>query len=105
MTKTFFHRETGNPCVFDNDANLSDWPEFQEFPIPKVVGQEDIILTRAAALQISDWMAASDRVMTEEQRTYRQALRDITDQTAFIEGRYGDVVFPTKPVDPGFGGR
>lgn len=103
MTKTFFHRETGNPCVFENDANIEDWPDFQEFPLPKEVTRAVVMATRNHALKVSDWMAVSDRTMTQEQIDYRQALRDITSQTAFAEGRYDDIEWPTKPIDPGLG--
>lgn len=101
MTKTFFHRETGNPCVFDDDANLADWPDFQEFPHPKVMTLGDVIYGRHLALEKSDWMAISDRTMTQDQRDYRQALRDIPSQTAFIEKRYDDIVWPEKPANIG----
>jgi hypothetical protein len=103
MTKTFFHRETNNPCIFDDDASIEDWPDFQEFPLPKEVTRADVIMTRNHALKVSDWMAVSDRTMTQEQIDYRQALRDITSQTAFTEGRYNDIQWPTKPIDPGLG--
>jgi len=41
----------------------------------------------------TDWMALSDVSMPEEWKTYRQELRDISDQ----EGFPFDIVFPTKP--------
>ena len=41
----------------------------------------------------TDWMALSDNTMTPEWASYRQALRDITDQTGFPYS----VVWPTKP--------
>ena len=104
MTKTFFHRETGNPCVFDADANVADWPDFQEFPLSKAVNQGEVHGIRNHALQVSDWMAVADRTMTQEQRDYRQALRDITSQTAYINGDYNDIVWPEKPVNPGLFG-
>lgn len=100
MTKTWFHRETGNPCVFDDDAVLDDWPDFQEFPLPKEMNAADVLTIREHALKVSDWMAVSDRTMTDEERTYRQALRDIPQQTAFTEGRYDDIVWPEKPIEP-----
>ena len=103
MVKTFFHRETGNACVFDDDASLSDWPDFQEFPLSEEVTRSEALNTRRNALKASDWMAATDRTMTQEQRDYRQALRNIPEQTAFIEERYDDIVWPVKPVDPGNG--
>ncbi len=101
MTKTFFHRTTGNPCVFEDDARLEDWPDFQEFPLPEEVTRGSVLGIRKRALEVSDWMAMSDRTMTQEQRDYRQALRDITEQAAFIEGRYDEIEWPTKPSDTG----
>ena len=41
----------------------------------------------------TDWWANSDVTMTDEQRAYRQALRDITLQ----EGFPTNIVWPTKP--------
>lgn len=99
MTKTFFHRETGNACVFEDSANLADWPDFQEFPLPTVLTRAQIVVTRNLALQDSDWMAVQDRTMTQEQTDYRAALRGIPQQTAFQEGRYEDIVWPEKLVD------
>ena len=40
-----------------------------------------------------DWWASSDLTMTDAQTTYRQALRDITDNTTSLD----DVTWPTKP--------
>lgn len=41
----------------------------------------------------SDWMGNSDVTMSAEWKTYRQALRDITESYTSIY----DVVWPTKP--------
>ena len=41
----------------------------------------------------SDWMANSDVTMSDEWKTYRQALRDITESYTSIY----DVVWPIKP--------
>ena len=41
----------------------------------------------------TDWTANSDVTMSVEMTTYRQALRDITNQADFPEV----VTFPTKP--------
>jgi len=41
----------------------------------------------------TDVWALSDRTMTTEQTAYRQALRDITDQSGFPI----DITWPTKP--------
>jgi|TARA_R110002153_G_C13213917_1_gene488124 hypothetical protein len=49
---------------------------------------------RNRLLAKTDWMGNSDVVMSENQRLYRQALRDITDNYTSLE----DVVWPVKPV-------
>lgn len=41
----------------------------------------------------TDWWASSDLTMTDEQKAYRQALRDITETYTSLD----DVVWPTKP--------
>ena len=58
-----------------------------------LVTPETVRQHRDAQLALTDWMANSDVVMSEEMRAYRQALRDVTDQTGFPE----NVIWPTKP--------
>lgn len=41
----------------------------------------------------SDWMACSDVTMSDEWRTYRQALRDVPSQEGFPDS----VAWPTQP--------
>jgi len=48
---------------------------------------------RNRRLAETDWWASSDLTMTTEQTTYRQALRDITDNATSLD----DVTWPTKP--------
>lgn len=48
---------------------------------------------RNTLLSETDWMANSDVTMSDEWRTYRQALRDIPTQ----EGFPNSVTWPTKP--------
>jgi len=48
---------------------------------------------RETKLKESDWMALSDVTMTAEWSTYRQALRDIPEQTGFPH----TVTWPTEP--------
>ena len=48
---------------------------------------------RNTLLAETDWWANSDVTMTDEQRAYRQALRDIPQQ----EGFPTNIVWPTKP--------
>tara|TARA_Y100000996_G_C22481117_1_gene626210 strand:- start:301 stop:561 length:261 start_codon:yes stop_codon:yes gene_type:complete len=47
---------------------------------------------RNGLLTETDWMASSDYTMSDEWKTYRQALRDLPSQSGFP-----DVDFPTKP--------
>jgi hypothetical protein len=51
---------------------------------------------RNKLLSDTDYLALSDNTMTEEVRTYRQALRDITEGLTTKE-QVEAVVFPTKP--------
>ena len=48
---------------------------------------------RDRKLADTDWWATSDRTMTDDQTTYRQALRDIPANYSSLD----DVVWPTKP--------
>lgn len=55
--------------------------------------QDAVRNKRNHLLSDTDWMALSDNTMTPEWASYRQALRDITDQ----EGFPFSVEWPTKP--------
>jgi len=82
MTKVWYNKTTGNGAVFDDDANLSDWPDFQETkPLPT---EAEVRAERDELLAASDSMALADRI-TDEWRTYRQALRDVPSQEFFPE--------------------
>jgi hypothetical protein len=48
---------------------------------------------RDEKLSETDWWMMPDRTATDEQRAYRQSLRDITDTYTSIE----EVVWPEKP--------
>ena len=48
---------------------------------------------RNAKLAETDWMANSDVTMSDAWKTYRQALRDITDSATSLD----DVTWPEKP--------
>jgi hypothetical protein len=47
-------------------------------------------------LKETDWMANSDITMSDDWKTYRQKLRDLTNGLTTVE-EVNDVVFPTKP--------
>lgn len=46
---------------------------------------------RNQLLQKTDWWAVQDRTMTQAERDYRQALRDITENYSTLD----EAVFPT----------
>ena len=51
---------------------------------------------RNKLLAETDYLALADNTMTEEVKTYRQALRDITEGLSTVE-EVNAVVFPVKP--------
>jgi len=53
----------------------------------------DIRQQRNKLLFESDWMAVSDRTMSEAEKEYRQELRNLPNQFA----NPNDVIFPAKP--------
>jgi hypothetical protein len=66
--------------------------------IPQVeldIAMETLRAKRNKLLADTDYLALSDNTMTEEDRTYRQALRDITEGLTTKE-QVEAVVFPTK---------
>ena len=56
-------------------------------------GMKFLRAKRDSLLSESDWMANSDVTMSDAWKTYRQALRDITDSATSLD----DVTWPTKP--------
>ena len=52
---------------------------------------------RNRLLKETDWTSNSDVTMSSAMTTYRQALRDITNELTTVE-QIEAVVFPTKPV-------
>jgi hypothetical protein len=92
MSKIWYHKTTGHGAVFDDDASLADWPDFQETqPDMAAINSVKVRSERDALLAASDSMALADRI-TDEWRTYRQALRDLPEAEGFP-----DVAFPTPP--------
>jgi hypothetical protein len=92
--------------VSGNDINTIVW-ENGTPPIPKEqilaiipqveldIAMETLRAKRNKLLADTDYLALSDNTMTEEARTYRQALRDITEGLTTKE-QVEAVVFPTK---------
>ena len=54
---------------------------------------EEVREERNQLLSQTDWMAGSDVTMSTAWRTYRQALRDVPEQSGFPN----DITWPTKP--------
>ena len=93
--------------ISGNDINSITW-ENGTPPIPKEqilaiipqveldMAMETLRAKRNKLLSDTDYLALSDNTMTEEARTYRQALRDITEGLTTKE-QVEAVVFPTKP--------
>ena len=57
---------------------------------------ENLRFNRNVFLNETDWMANSDVTMSDEWKTYRQDLRDITNGLTTVE-QVEAVEFPTKP--------
>ena len=82
---------TGDPKVpLKGDLFLTIADDAVQFTAMKM---DNLRQSRNLKLTESDWMGNSDVVMTENQRLYRQALRDVTNNYTSLE----DVVWPTKP--------
>ena len=91
MTKIWYNKTTGDGAVFDDDASLADWPDFQADPVAASATQ--VRAQRDKMLAASDPMALADRI-TDSWRTYRQTLRDIPAQSGFPNS----VTWPTEPT-------
>lgn len=91
MSKTWYNKTTGHGAVFDDAEDMSNWPDFQETQPIIMLTTEQVRAKRDELLAASDSMALADRI-TDEWRTYRQALRDLPQADGFP-----DVAFPTPP--------
>jgi len=89
MSKIWYHKTTGDGAVFENAEDMSNWPDFQADPVAATATQ--VRAKRDELLAASDTMALADRI-TDEWRTYRQALRDLPAAEGFP-----DVTFPVAP--------
>jgi hypothetical protein len=90
-TGTKVNLQTGKVETFNITNSEMSWR-------PSVDQQKAEALTmlrqeRDAKLEETDYFALSDVTMSNEIKTYRQALRDITTSATSLE----DVTWPTKP--------
>jgi len=90
MSKIFYNKTTGSGAVFDDSANIADWPNFQADQV--VASTLQVRAQRDALLSASDYMALADRI-TSDWTTYRQALRDVPAQAGFPT----NITWPTEP--------
>ena len=68
-----------------------------QFPIVELdMAMENLRTKRNKLLSDTDYFALADNTMTEEVKTYRQALRDITENLTTVE-QVKAVVLPIKP--------
>jgi hypothetical protein len=89
MSKIWYNKTTGDGGLFEDAEDMSNWPDFQSDPVAATSTQ--VRARRDELLAASDHMALADRI-TDEWRTYRQALRDLPEQDGFP-----DVTFPVAP--------
>ena len=68
-----------------------------QFPIVEFdMAMEDLRNKRNKLLQDTDHYALSDQTLSDDMRTYRQSLRDITNSLTTVED-VNSVTWPTKP--------
>ena len=87
MTRVWYHKINGQAAVFGINEDMSSWPDYQEVnpnPPASITKEQQARITRDFLLAASDTMALVDRV-TDEWKTYRQALRDLPAQEFFPE--------------------
>ena len=98
FTKVIGTTEDGSAIESDNSA---DWPEGLNWDAVKtkldeLIAAEPMKLLREERnrrLAETDWWAVKDRTMTQAQKDYRTALRDIPDTFSSLD----TVVWPDKP--------
>ena len=93
--------------VSGNDVNNIEWhngttpiskADIQaQFPIVEFdMAMADLRAKRNKLLQDTDHYALSDQTLSDDMRTYRQSLRDITNGLTTVED-VNSVTWPTKP--------
>ena len=93
--------------VSDNDINTIEWhngttpisvADIQaQLPIVEFdIAMENLRLTRNKLLQDTDHYALSDQTLSDDMRTYRQSLRDITNGVT-TQAHIDAISWPNKP--------
>ena len=92
-------------CFADADINTIEWLEgYTPIPLAQIQAELDRLIAeqpleklrskRNQLLSETDYLALADSTLTDEMRTYRQALRDLPANTV-------DPANPVWPVKPG----
>jgi hypothetical protein len=87
-------------CTFDGTQWIvTEIPVTEPEPAPDPIpAMDQLRMQRNSLLDQSDWMAVSDRTMTQAQIDYRQALRDLpqtADPQLDEQGNLTNVTWPT----------
>ena len=83
----------------DNTVQTGDDYDGSSFSRPVVtfdMALEDLRVNRNRLLKETDYLALSDNTLSDDMRTYRQDLRDITNGLTTV-AEVEAVTFPTKP--------
>ena len=92
-----FHNINGTKVQFTaeeetaRDTEETNWANAAPTRALKILREK-----RNKLLAETDWMANSDITMSDDWKTYRQALRDLPDGKDTVE-KCEDATFPTKP--------
>ena len=84
----YLENSDGEPIAYTDE----EWMALGAADIAEIK-EKAVRLKRNQLLSDTDFYALSDRTMSAEMTTYRQALRDVTDQEGFPE----TITWPTKP--------
>ena len=98
---------TAEVSITDNDINSIQWHngttpiskadiEAQFTAVEFDMAMEDLRAKRNNLLADTDHYALSDQTLSDDMRTYRQSLRDITNGLTTVED-VNSVTWPTKP--------
>jgi hypothetical protein len=97
MTKKAIITPNGQEIVDQTEEEiLQHQQEIEANALPDAL--EHLRKIRNSLLAETDWMANSDLTMSDEWKTYRQELRDITNGLTTVD-EVQAVEFPTKPSE------
>ena len=93
ISKWFASNTDTQPTDEEINAAWEDWKS--EFGSLAMV---ELRIQRNLKLKESDWMALPDRTMTDAQKTYRQALRDLPANQTPTDTKLSNITWPTEPT-------